>query len=193
MKRILTFLVLILLMGSLSAQKNQKGKNDTTAKPAGKSAEPARKADEAPYKSDPKIPAFNIMLPDSTWFTKDQLPMSKYDYTIIVYFSPDCGHCQHEATEIVKHMDSLKNAFFVFVAYKPLEDIKGFASYYKLDQFANVRVGRDPQYFVPSFFRVTRTPFVVLYNKQGQLEKVFDPEVAEVPEARDLIKLVYKN
>jgi hypothetical protein len=70
MKRILTFLVLILLMGSLSAQKNQKGKNDTTAKASGQTAGTCGKADEAPYKSDPKIPAFNIMLPDSTWFTK---------------------------------------------------------------------------------------------------------------------------
>lgn len=146
--------------------------------------------DQPAYKSDPKMPNFNIMLPDSTWFTKDQVPFSKYDYTFIIYFSPDCGHCQHEAQEIVKHMDSLKNAFFVFVAYKPLEDIKGFASYYKLDQFPNVRLGRDPQYFVPSFFRVTRTPFVVLYNKKGLLEKVFDPEVVDVPEATDLVKLV---
>jgi thiol-disulfide isomerase/thioredoxin len=119
--------------------------------------------------------------------------MTKYDYTIIIYFSPDCGHCQHEATEISKNMDSLKNAFFVFVAYKSLEDIQGFTSYYQLDKFPNVRVGRDPQYFIPSFYRVTRTPFVVVYNKKGLLEKVYDPEVTEVPEARDLIRLVNKN
>jgi hypothetical protein len=56
-----------------------------------------------------------------------------------------------------------------------------------------VRVGRDPQYFIPSFYRVTRNPFVVVYNKQGLLEKVYDPEVTEVPEARDLIKLMSKN
>ncbi len=147
----------------------------------------------APYKKDPKIPAFNILLPDSTSFTKEDLPMGKYDYTIIIYFSPDCSHCQHEATDIVKHMDSLKNAFFVFVAYKSLEEIKGFASYYTLNKFSNVRVGRDPMYFVPSFFRVTRTPFVVVYNKKGLLEKAFDPEAGDVPEAEDLVKLVNKS
>jgi hypothetical protein len=187
MKQLLSFFVLVLLMGSASGQKKEA---DAKASPP---AAATPKREEAPYKSDPKMPAFKILLPDSTWFTREQVPLSKYDYTFIIYFSPDCGHCQHEATEIVKHMDSLKNAFFVFVAYKPLEDIQGFASYYKLDQFPNIRYGRDPQYFVPSFYRVTRTPFVVMYNKQGLLEKVFDPEVTEVPEASDLIKLVYKN
>lgn len=189
MKHLLSFLVLVLVMGSVSAQKNQKSKKDTVAKAA--PAEPV--VEEAAYKKDPKIPAFNILLPDSTWFTRDQLPMTKYDYTFIIYFSPDCPHCQHEATEIVKNMDSLSNAFFVFVSYKPLQDIQGFGSYYKLDQFPNVRLGRDPQYFIPSFYRVTRNPFIVLYNKKGLLEKVFDPEVTDVPDARMLIDLVNKK
>jgi hypothetical protein len=153
----------------------------------------AQTKENAPYKKDPNIPAFNLLLPDSTWFTKDQLPLSKYDYAVIIYFDPACGHCQHEAQEISKNMDSLTNAFFVFAAYKSLEEIKGFASYYQLDKFANVRIGRDPQYFIPSFYHVTRNPFVAVYNKKGLLEKVFDPEVTEVPEARDLIRLMYKH
>ncbi|MEN9685561.1 MAG: hypothetical protein RLZZ28_1347 [Bacteroidota bacterium] len=144
---------------------------------------------EAAYKKDPKLPDFRILLADSTWFTREQLP-PKYDYTIIIYFSPDCGHCQHSAKEIVQKMDSLKNVFFIFVAYKPLDEVAGFASYYGLDQFANVRIGRDPIYYIPSFYRVTRTPFVVVYNKKGLLHKVYDPETAPVPEAADLIELI---
>jgi peroxiredoxin len=171
MKNWMGLCLLILLSGSLAAQT----------------------ITEAPYKKDPNIPSFNILLPDSTWFTKDQLPMTKYDYVVIMYFDPACSHCQHEAVELSKHMDSLKNAFFVLVSYKSLEDISGFASYYNLDKFANVRVGRDPQYYIPSFYRVIRNPFVVVYNKKGLLEKVYDPEVTEVPEARELIKLMSKN
>ena len=148
--------------------------------------------DEPAYKKDAHIPAFNILLPDSSWFTKENLS-PKYDYTIIIYFSPDCGHCQHSAKEIAQKMDSLKNAFFVFVAYKPLDEISGFASYYGLDKFPNVRLGRDPKYFIPSFYRVTRTPFVVVYNKKGLLEKVYDPETTPVPEASDLIELVNRK
>ncbi|MDB5210046.1 MAG: hypothetical protein JWQ30_873, partial [Sediminibacterium sp.] len=32
-----------------------------------------------------------------------------------------------------------------------------------------------------------------VYNKQWLLEKVYDPEVSEVPEAHDLIKLMSRN
>jgi hypothetical protein len=66
MKNWIGLCLLILLSGSLAAQTKE----------------------EAPYKKDPNIPSFNILLPDSTWFTKDQLPMTKYDYTVIMYFDP---------------------------------------------------------------------------------------------------------
>jgi thiol-disulfide isomerase/thioredoxin len=144
----------------------------------------------APYLKDKNLPAFNLLLPDSTYFTPDQLP--KYDFTTIIYFSPDCGHCQHTAKELVHSMDSLKNVFFVFVAYKSLDDIKGFASYYGLDKFQNVRFGRDPKYYVPSFYRVEATPFVAIYNRNRELVKVFDPPHSPVMEIADLLKVTYK-
>ncbi|MES2003266.1 MAG: hypothetical protein V4450_02000 [Bacteroidota bacterium] len=158
----------------------------------GKTTAAAKAEDEAPYKKDPRMPDFSILLAaDSSWFTRSQVP-EKYNHVFIIYFAPDCGHCQHEAKEIVSHMDSLKNAFFVFVAYKPLEDIRGFATYYGLDKFDNVRIGRDPKYFIPAFYRVKFTPFIVAYKK-GLLEKVFDPETGHVPEATELISFVNGN
>lgn len=172
MKQWITIGLFVLLASTVAAQTNK---------------------DDAPYKKDPNIPAFNILLTDSTWFTKDQIPTTKYDYTVIMYFDPECPHCQQEAISLSKNMDSLKNAFFVLVAYKGLNDVRGFANYYGLDKYNNVRVGRDPQYFIPSFFRITRNPFLVVYNKKGILEKVYDPEITEVPDAHELIKLMYKN
>src|SRR5882757_1613828 len=87
----------------------------------------AQTGPEAPYKKDPKLPAFKILQTDSTWFSKDKLPKG-YDYTAIIYFAPDCGHCQYTVGELTKHMDSLKNVSFVFVAsaYKPLSEIREF-------------------------------------------------------------------
>jgi len=143
------------------------------------------------YKKDLHIPDFNILQPDSTWFTKDQLP--KYEYTAIIYFAPDCGHCQYTVKELVKNMDSLKNVFFVFVAYKPLAEIREFYIHYGLDKFPNVRIGRDPKYFVPAFFRVTATPFVALYNREGLFSKVFDPSSNSTIEVPQLVALVNKN
>jgi hypothetical protein len=146
---------------------------------------------DAPYKKDPNIPAFAIQQGDSTWFSAAQLP--KYDYTAIVYFSPTCGHCQIAAQDIVSHMDSLKNVFFVFVSYNPLTEIKGFGEHYRLTVFPNVRIGRDPKYFVPAFYRVEATPFVAVYDKNRKLIDVFDPPHKPVMEASQLIELINKK
>lgn len=146
---------------------------------------------EAPYKKDPNIPAFSIQQADSSWFSATQLP--KYDYTTIVYFSPTCGHCQIAAQDLVAHMDSLKNVFFVFVSYNPIPEIKEFGEHYKLNVFPNVRMGRDPKYFVPSFYRVEATPFVAVYDKNRKLIDVFDPPHKPAMEASQLIELINKK
>ncbi len=170
MKRILGVIVLLSIISTVSAQTA-----DTLP----------------PYKKDPRLPAFLIQQTDSTWFSREQLP--KYDYTAIIYFSPSCGHCQITAKDIAQHMDSLKNVFFVFVAYTSIPEIKEFYNYYGLNVFPNVRMGRDPKYYIPSFFRVEYTPFVGVYDRDAMLLQVFDPPHKPPMEAADLILLVNKK
>jgi thioredoxin-related protein len=126
----------------------------------------------APYKKNPAIPSFKILQPDSTWFTDFDLPKNKM--VIIMYFSPECGHCQLEAEDIVKHKEELKNAFFLLVSYHTPKEIGDFAHKYKLDKFPSLRMGRDTEYNLPSFFRVQYTPFLAVYNKKGLLVKTFE-------------------
>ncbi|MFX6759586.1 hypothetical protein ABTH30_22080, partial [Acinetobacter baumannii] len=57
----------------------------------------------APYLRNQNIPPIKIITAingtDTTWFTNDNLPKDK---TIaIIYFSPECSHCQYEAKELV--------------------------------------------------------------------------------------------
>jgi hypothetical protein len=142
-----------------------------------------------PYKKDLHIPNFSILQPDSTLFTKALLP-NNYEYTAIVYFSPDCGHCMFTTSELLKHMDSLSNVFFVFVSYKPLADIKEFYDHYHLNLFPNIRMGHESEYAVISFYQVASTPFVAVYNRKGTLTTVFDPPNHPVMEVSQLINLV---
>ena len=118
-----------------------------------------------PYKKMTKIPEFAILQSDSTWFTNKQLPANKP--TVIIYFSPDCGHCQMTAEEFVKGMDKLKNTELVWVSYHTPEEIKTFAENYKLNQFSNVVLGRDPNYKIPVFYKIQFTPFMAVYDKKG--------------------------
>lgn len=126
----------------------------------------------APYQKDSTIPAFNLLLTDSTWFSKDLLPGQKP--VIIIYFSPECGHCQLTAHAFEEKKDELKDIFFVWVSYLPVDTVKKFAEDYKMLDEENVRIGRDPNYFIPSYFRVKFTPFMAVYNKEGKLLKTYE-------------------
>ena len=145
-----------------------------------------------PYLKTKFIPNFNVLdcnstKVDSIWINNKSLPTNKP--TVFVYFSPECSHCELETEAIKKNMDSLQNAFFVFVSYHPIEKIKAFYDKYELAKYPNIRMGRDPKYFIPSFFRVEFTPFVAVYDKNTNLTKAYK-QGADMPE---LIALVQKN
>lgn len=127
---------------------------------------------QPPYLRTKAIPEFKILQTDSSWFTKDQIPKNKA--VVMIYFSPDCGHCQITSQQIVSDMDNLKNIFFIFASYHAVDAIKSFAHTYKLDQYSNVRLGRDPAYFIPSFYVVKSTPFMAVYGKNGKLLQAYD-------------------
>ncbi|MDE3236378.1 MAG: thioredoxin family protein [Bacteroidota bacterium] len=128
-----------------------------------------------PYLKNPVLPQIKIVQSvsgkDTTWFTNDSLPANKP--VVILYFSPDCGHCQYQAKEIIQNKEKFANAFFVWVSYHPLEDIITFNEKYLSGPQSNMRVGRDPKYFIPSYYRVQFTPFIAVYNAQGKFVKEF--------------------
>ena len=130
----------------------------------------------APYLKTKFIPNFNVLecsssKGDSIWITNETLPKNRP--IVFIYFSPECSHCEYETEEIKKHIDSLQNAFFVFVSYHPIEKIKAFYDKYELAKYPNIRMGRDPKYFIPSFFRVEFTPFVAVYDKNRNFSKAY--------------------
>ena len=138
-----------------------------------------------PYKKTTKIPEFAILKSDSTWFTNKELPANKP--TVIIYFSPDCGHCQMTAQEFVKEMDKLKNTEMVWVSFHTPQQIGEFAETYKLKQFSNVVLGRDPNYKIPVFYKIQFTPFIAVYDKKGDFLNAY-PQGTSPETIANLIK-----
>jgi thioredoxin-related protein len=126
-----------------------------------------------PFLKTREIPGFKILQMDSaTYFYKYQL--KKNTPTVIVYFSPDCEHCQVDAKDLIDSIKYVKNIQFVYAAYSPFVAIKKFDSTYKMSAQPNIKIGRDEKYFIPSFYKVRFTPFVAVYDKKGFLIKVFE-------------------
>ena len=119
------------------------------------------------------VPPFNIIkAPDSTRFTKSDL--SKKKPTVIIIFSPDCEHCQHETKELTGHIDLFKKAQIVMASTMEYSYIKKFYEDYKIADYPNIIMGRDPSYFLGTFFHVRFFPAIFVYDKKGKFVKSFD-------------------
>jgi len=128
---------------------------------------------------------------DTTLFTNDNLPSNRP--VVIIYFSPECGHCQHEMKEIEKNIDSLKNAFFVFVSRFPVDSIKGFEKKYNTSNYSNMVFGKEASYYIPVFYDIKFTPFMAIYDSKKQYVKSYD-QGADMHELNQLIaKLTVEN
>jgi thiol-disulfide isomerase/thioredoxin len=141
-----------------------------------------------PYQKDSlHIPAFTVLQTDSSFTNDKKIPRDKP--VVIVYFSPECGHCQLTAQEFGEKMKAMRNIFFVWVSYYPLPEIKEFAKKFNLQQFTNIIIGRDPNYTIPSYYRVKFTPFMAVYNKEHHLLQTYQ----QGTEADTLINLLKEN
>ncbi len=131
------------------------------------------------------LPQFSVLLPDSTtWFTKKDLPKNKK--TVVMVFSPDCEHCQHETELIKQHLSDFKRAQLLMVTPMSFEKMHEFYLKYGLDQYKNVIVGYDPKFFFTSYFKMRMFPFIAIYDKKYALVKTFEGS----PPMDDLLKYV---
>ena len=139
------------------------------------------------YKLHTGLPAFNILLLDSTtMFNTYNIPKGKP--VVIMNFMPDCDHCQKLAEKLLKGMDTLKNIRFYLVSPMELKDIRRFSEKFDLAKYPNVVIGKDKDYFGPGFYQIKFVPFLALYDKNKQLIRSFEQTV-EVRELEAASKL----
>lgn len=123
----------------------------------------------------PPMPLFRLLLLDSfTQLNTNDIPKGKP--SILIFFSPDCDHCQRETKSIVENMDSLQDVNLFFITIDPFGRMKLFNEAYKLYQYKNVVVGRDYTFFFPYQFKGAQPPYTVIYDKYKRMEFVLPAE-----------------
>ena len=130
------------------------------------------------------IPPFHILTTDSTWCTPAGL--RKHKPVMIIYFSPDCGHCQRLMKEMKPKLGQFGDTQIVMITYiQPtmLKAIKVFYHDFNLVKYPNVTVGTEGYTFiVQQYYQLKKTPYIAIYNRQGKLIKAFEntPPVDEL-------------
>lgn len=133
------------------------------------------------YKKFPFVPSFKLMKVDSTTFYMKDVATAKKQPTVVIVFSPQCSHCQHQAEEITSHMKDFENTTFLFVTGYPLSEMQQYISSYALDKFPNIYVGQDAGRNLAGFYKIRSIPGIFVYNKKGNLVQEYDTNVkAEV-------------
>jgi len=118
------------------------------------------------YVRFPIVPSFKLTnMADSSYFTKDNL--KKNTATIIMLFCPDCEHCQHETKELTAKIKLFKKAQIVMASPLDYDYIKKFYTEYKIADYPNITMGRDPSYFLGTFYKVRSFPAIFVYDKKG--------------------------
>jgi len=114
------------------------------------------------------LPAFEMKLTNGKIFSSKKLLKSKP--LIIIYFAPDCEHCQLLMDSIFKKINLFKNAQMILATFKPLNELADFENHYHTHTYNNINTGTEvPVFFFRKYYDLQTTPFTALYNKKGNL------------------------
>jgi thiol-disulfide isomerase/thioredoxin len=142
------------------------------------------------------IPPYKILTTDSVYVTPAKL--KKNAPVMIIYFSPDCTHCQHLTDELTDQLKTeekqhkgmpLHKIQIVMITWSTLQAIQIFKKDYELGKFPNITIGTEGYtYTVQRYYQVKTTPYIAIYDKNGKPVHSFD----KVPKFSDILEAVKK-
>jgi thioredoxin-related protein len=119
-----------------------------------------------------KLPTFKLLQIDSTTqLNTDSIPEGKP--FVLVYFSPDCEHCQNQLTDILKNISSFRETHFYLFTPFQFSLLKPFYRHYRLYNYPNITIGYDYTFYIPTHFKLTSTPSLLIYNRKKQLDQIY--------------------
>ena len=124
-----------------------------------------------------KIPPFRMVQVNGRVFKAEDLPMGKP--IIVIYFSPECDHCEKLMKELFKRAADFNRASIAMITYLPVEKVSKFVKDYNLTKYANMYVGTEgTSFFVRNYYKITDMPFTALYTKNGDLVVSYSKDVS---------------
>lgn len=115
-----------------------------------------------------KLPAFKMKLSNGKIFSSSEVSHSKA--LIIIYFAPDCEHCQILMKGLFNRINEFKNAEILMPTFESDEAVAGFVKQYQTAKYRNIKVGIEiPVFFFRTYYRLQHTPFTALFDKHQKL------------------------
>lgn len=122
-----------------------------------------------------ELPEFKIMQTSGVYLQKKDLPANKP--LVVIYFSPNCEHCIALMDQLFPRINEFKKTTLLFVTFVIPQELLPFEKKYNTISHPNIFVGSEGlAYTLKNFYRLEKTPFTALYNKQGKLVASYKKE-----------------
>lgn len=127
------------------------------------------------------------VLPDASFHSLSGIPVNLNDFDktrplVIIYFHPECEHCQYEAQEIGQNTAAFNHCQMVMVTPDDsLQRVENFCSEYHLWELDNIEILLDTENRFQKVFGKAIIPSVYIYTTNRKLSKNFYGETK--PEA----------
>jgi thiol-disulfide isomerase/thioredoxin len=108
------------------------------------------------------------------WIEKQ--PSANKSPTIVLFFHPECEHCQYEADAIMKKQKEFEGINFWWISFADNTAIKAFSKKYGLENIPNSCVAHLSAEKITQTFGSNTIPHIFIYNKEQVLQKEFKGE-----------------
>lgn len=121
-----------------------------------------------------KIAPFQMTLTNGKPYNFAQL---KPGPVVLMYFSPDCDHCQDFTKALLKNYTVISNKQLVMITFQSMEMIKKFEKDYNLAAYPNIKIGTEgTSYLVQKYYQIRSFPYIAMYDKNGKHVRTFEGE-----------------
>lgn len=118
---------------------------------------------QAQQKAD-GLPPFKMLQTNGRYFTASDLDKNKP--VVLIYFAPDCPHCQVLLDGVLKNMAAFKKTQLVLVTFKPVSELQLFERQYNTASYANIKTGTEgTTFFLRYYYNLSNTPFTAVFNR----------------------------
>ncbi|HTN46757.1 MAG TPA: thioredoxin fold domain-containing protein [Flavipsychrobacter sp.] len=128
--------------------------------------------DTLPYMKNRELPSFNLLSLDSTEFNTSHIKEGRK--IMMVYFSPNCDHCEQLTTELIQHQDKWTDVEIYMITPLPLlSTLREFDSKYHVSQQKQMHLYQEPAHLFLDYYGVRSFPYIALYDEHKMFVKAF--------------------
>ncbi len=114
------------------------------------------------------LPAFEMQLTNGKIFTNHDLQRNRP--VLLIYYAPDCEHCQVLMTQILKNFTPFRKLQIVLVTFEPLSYAQSFESTYQIKKYPNIISGMEsPTFYFKNLYKLENTPFTALFDRHHKM------------------------